>query len=96
MENGPPGDFSLARELAQASLQDLTSGDRQKDSFLPQLLKRCTGLGCGGEFVPAASSLQVLLLRRSEVPGLLLLLCSLALQGAGTGKPLRALSFSKI
>ena len=97
MENGPPGDFSLARALAQASLQDLTSGDRQKDSFLPQLLKRCTRLGCGGEFVPAAaSSLQVLLLRRPEVPGLLLLLCSLALLGAGTGKPLRALSFSKI
>lgn len=83
MENCPPGGFSLARALAQVSLRDLTSCDRQKGSFLPQLLKRCAQLGCGGEFVPtAASSLQGLLLWRPEVPGLLLLLCSLALQGA--------------
>lgn len=52
MENGPPGGFSLARALAQVSLQDLTSGDRQKDSFLPQRLKHRAQLGCGGEFVP--------------------------------------------
>lgn len=96
MENGPPGGFSLARALAQVSLQDLTSGDRQKDSFLPQRLKHRAQLGCGGEFVPVAtSSLQGLLLWRPEAPGLLLLLCSLALQGVCIGKPLRALSFSK-
>lgn len=96
MENGPPGGFSLARALAQVSLQDLTSGDRQKDSFLSQLLKHRAQLGCGGEFVPTAtSSLQGLMLWRPEAPGLLLLLCSLALQGACIGKPLRALSFSK-